>query len=582
MFQRRDRKAVFKEIDAVQENIFRLEMVESKLLAELQELQGRLQGFRHQKATLESKVAPVWYLPNELLSLIFEKGMEMEEDEEEASHKEKDFNLQDSSSSSFSSLRRCSKKLPFAVLVSLVCRTFREVATHTPALWTKIHVSYPNETNLERAQAYIDRSGSSPLAIAIGSDDEGPEIFEEEGYTKLMVILHPHISRFRFFAAQHSDFRFLHHMMKHLDSPAPLLEGLDICERNYESGFDEFHEFHYTELRKPLVLFSGNVPKLQRLVLDGVHVDWERCNFGGLVDLILCYHTLDVRPSYDILKSIIDASPHLLNLDFRGSGPLLPEDASDACAFVPITMDKLRRLHISDISSEYSTPLISLLRAPNLKVLSLANLDANDYTPLLTQLAGPPVLYPGVVELKVSKVDSSDGSFLLLLKAYPNLTKLSLYEDLWVQSLAPEETSGEVPCPKLETLRCIRALASGLKSVIEKRKEVGHPIAKLEIDAFVQETCTKDELDWLMENVKVEIVEPSDDEMDDDSDDEASASGWNSNSDVFHLPWFVDDDDDDDDDEGSEWETEDDAGMEVDAMESDESSHEGSDGSYEG
>ncbi|KIJ54089.1 hypothetical protein M422DRAFT_64271 [Sphaerobolus stellatus SS14] len=580
--------AVTKQIAVLRSNISKLEDSESKLLQQLEELRVNLGQLRSEKAVLESKIAPIWCLPTEMLSYIFELGAEMEiqqeiNDEEtgksgneEKEEKDHETGCACGESHTHSpSFRTASDgtdetedkkpKVPFAVLVSHVCRTFREVATHTPSLWSRIMLNGIRTQELDRARTFIARSGSVSLTIIYDEEDADYLLhLEEVGH--FMDIVAPHISRLKGLTLQLPYFQALHRIMQRLDKPAPLLETLELCERDYETGFDEFEDFRSMDLRDPLVIFQGNMPKLKRLVLDGVHVSWTGCNFHGLEEIVLGYHTHDVRPTYEEFKAIIDASPDLQLLDLRGSGPTLTDDAALAACFPVIEMEHLESLHLSDISSEYSAPFVSLLRAPHLQSLSLANLDTNDYSAFLLRLASRPVLFPTVTALKLYSVQSNEVSYLKLLLAYPNLKKLTLYIDHenthWLTALVPDDPTQEVPCPKLETLKCVRTALADIKDVLDKRRTRGHAIPNLQIDHETEGMGSIDLMKWIKENTAVEIVEPSEASVEDEDDDD-SEWGTSEGSQGIGLPWYLDADDDldgmtDDDD------TEEDSDMDVD------------------
>ncbi|KAL0961050.1 hypothetical protein HGRIS_006039 [Hohenbuehelia grisea] len=67
------------------------------------------------------------------------------------------------SNSSFISFE-AERHLPFQVLVSHVCRRWREASVSTPTLWTRITFSEPP---FEQSRVWIERSGTAPLDIEI-------------------------------------------------------------------------------------------------------------------------------------------------------------------------------------------------------------------------------------------------------------------------------------------------------------------------------------------------------------------------------------------------------------------------------
>jgi len=570
--------AILQEIASLRNHLSREEAEESKVLEELKRVQGRIEILRKQKAALESKIATIWTLPVELLSYIFEIGAELDIEDEENEEKKKKKG-KENSGSEFDSDSDKPPPTPFVILVSHVCSTFRNVALRTSSLWTTIILSHLRDEQMERARAFVERSGTSPLTIFYEEEDGSDELRDT-----LMDLLHPHISRLKAFSIRLSSFRSIHRIMLHLDKPAPLLEYLELNERDYDTGFDEFEAFEHPELAEPLTVFSGHMPKLKELILDGVHVAWPNCNFHDLRELVLGYHTRDVRPTYEDFKAIIDGSPDLKCLTLRGSGPILPEEADVVACYPPLEMERLESLDIADIASEYLTPLILLLRAPNLRSLSLIKLNTNDYTTFLLTLADPPVLYPNVTELKLLGIDGNTSAFTKLFRAYPNLKKLSLYieheNERWLTCIAPEDGS-EVPCQKLEMLRCFRAPLHDVHAALTRRQAAGCPIPKVEMDHSTAGWGNDDVMDWIKQNTDLEIIsEPSENGLYEDDEDEESE--WGSDGGMHGLgPWFLDgggfsdeDEDEDEDEEEDAWIDEDSSGssdMEVDDGSSDES-----------
>ena len=505
-----------------------LEGMESKLTGELEAVRVKIENLRRQRAALESRIAAIRSLPNEILAHIFELGVtdELEpepEPEEEVAEEDEGQ----------------ATKVEFRLLVSQVCRMFREVAICTPSLWTQIHILYLVPGRINFAQICVERSGGARLDILVDCDDlyteNTPELI-----LRLMSILGPHTARFKRFTARLRGFQYLHLVMRELNRPAPELETLELSDINYDKAFNEVETFEPLDLCGPLTLFGGVTPKLSRIYLDGAHVAWAKCDFTGLVELRLEHHTQDVRPSYDEFKAIIDASPDLHSLDLCGSAPVLSEDATEASLYPPLRLDRLETLHISSIPSEYITILISLLHAPNLQSLSLTDLDTNDYSAFFRRIVGPPVLFPALTALKLAAVEAEEVAFEALLGALPSVTYLALYfhrlEPTLLTCLELQGPKRQVLCPKLDLLKCVGAAAHDIKQVLEKRQQAGFPISRLQIDQETENVGTKSCMEWIRENATVEIIEPS--EHDSDEEPYDSGSEWTDEDELGGIPYF--------------------------------------------
>jgi len=551
MLQEQDRDVVSGQILTLDQSLSQLERIETTLARELGMVRAKIEDLRRQRATLESRIAAVWALPNEILSYIFQLGVMDEEKAEIESEVKVDE-------------EGPTEKVGFQILVSQVCRMFREVAIGTPCLWTQIHILDLAPPRIDFVRTCVERSGCSKLDVMVDSDD--PRLgHEPEPIETLMTILVPHIHRFQRFTVRLRGFQSLYRIMQVLDRPAPQLETLELSDIDYENAFDEDDPFSPTELREPLVLFGGVTPKLESVSLDGAHVAWKSCDFTDLVELHLGYHTRDVRPSFDEFKAIIDASPALRRLDLRGSAPLLSDDPAETSLYAPLLMDRLEDMHISDIPSDYATTLISLLRAPHLKSLSLTDLDTNDYSVFFRCIMGPPVLFPCLNTLKLASIEVADDAFESLLRAFPKVTHLTLYFNqmpiTWLTYLEPNPEH-EIICPKLESLKCVSASTSDIKKVLEKRREAGFPIARLQIDKETENWGTKGCMKWIRENTTVEIIEPSEHGTDDEAE-LGTESEWATDDDGEGFPYFsmegfsdeeVDDEDEEDYEDNSEME----------------------------
>ncbi|KAF8588591.1 hypothetical protein K439DRAFT_1629595 [Ramaria rubella] len=524
MLRPQDHIAVSGQIATLDQSLSQLQIVEDKLSGELSSIRNQIEDLRTQRAALRSRIAAIWTLPNEILGYIFEMGVVEEQealmagaaDEENTDYER------------------------FQILVSHVCRTFREVAIHTHILWSQIHISDLHPPRLDFVRTCIARSGSSSLDITIACE----ETFEpnSESIQVLVALLNPQIHRFQRFTARLCGFQSLYHIMQHLNQPAPLLEVLELTDIDYENAFDEDDPFEPPALREPLTLFCGEMPKLYGVALDGAHVAWTKCNFAGLVDLHLGYHTRDVRPSYPEFKKIIDASPTLRTLELRGSAPVISDDTTESSLYPSIQMEQLDTLHISEISSDYVTTLISLLDAPQLQSLSLTDLNTNDYSAFFHKIVGPPARFPILTSLKLASIEVGDDAFEEFLRAHPKLTRLGLYFDKmplsWLSYLEPKKSENEVLCPKLQCLRCVSAPAYEIKRILQTRQKAGFPIPVLELDKASEDFGAKDCMQWIRENAVVEIIEPSEAGSDEELDDSDSEWGTEEQDDFGGFPFF--------------------------------------------
>lgn len=471
-------------------------------------------GVSDRRAEPTSLRAKIYVLPDEILSYIFEWGtlaldddisklMDIDEDGPDV------------------------PALPeFQVLVSHVSQRFRRVAINTRSLWTVIHALdlVPAQSNFIRRS--LKRSGSLPFSICLNCSDMdlGDDRSRlDSDIDEALCLINPNIFRLERFAARFPFFALLHRVMTYLNQPAPQLKTLELYEAVYESIFDEEMPFSPYEFRQPLTLFKGEMPQLNHLLLDGVHVAWSECNFRNLVSLSLVYHPKDVRPTYEEFQAIIQNSPSLRDITLRGSAPLISEDASVSNLYKPLPLQALENLTIANISASYAPTFISLFRAPKLKSLVLSELYADYYCRLFDRIAGPPALFPSLVSLQLTSILAKNAAAARLLRAYPKLEWLGLIVPRdypqWVKLLENGEADGspnqsrpsEHLCPALKCLHCVNINLHDIKDVFMKREEAKLPLPRLVYDTDSIDTLfnNKSTLDWLKEHTEVKLVNGS-------------------------------------------------------------------------
>ncbi|KAJ8078180.1 hypothetical protein PM082_000386 [Marasmius tenuissimus] len=100
------------------------------------------------------------------------------------------------------------------LLLTAVCRTWREIALSTPRLWCALHVCVSGlnvhpalQARLEGIKMWLDRSGSRPLTLSVSMMDNSPstiaapvDIDSENPYTALMGLLIHYSHRWRILA----------------------------------------------------------------------------------------------------------------------------------------------------------------------------------------------------------------------------------------------------------------------------------------------------------------------------------------------------------------------------------------------
>ncbi|KAJ3747298.1 hypothetical protein DFH05DRAFT_1540934 [Lentinula detonsa] len=533
---------------------------------------------------------PINDLPNELLAHIFYVGMEMEEegpseDEDEDEYEDEldllDWDSDDEDESSSTKQKSTGKKktddnddedadyeprLPFQVLVSHVCRHFREVAIESPLLWTTLH--FQAGTSLERAQTWLERSKGHPLQIEMdcttpededGEEEEinpftpdedtpasevdppsppknlsepeeahleaGPSHLTQAQISEIMDIIIPAVDRWRIFSVTASYYDAIHLILERFSkcSSAPLLEVLEMY--HYEDC-EEFQVFTPPELNTKFMIFGGVAPKLKSVALWGVHIDWDASLplLNDLRDLEIAYHAEDVRPSFQTFSNIIASSPELESLSLCLSGPA---GTAKDWAHTPIDIPSVKSLTLCHHEPAYIEALLPLLHLPNVVEL-LLDYDSADYTEFALLLAKPlpgrtKSILSGLDHLKIGGLPSNRNARQLMLEQLVNLKSICLNcagdEDEFFERLkelkpTPSEsgpTQSVVFCPHLTTLMTTGVDGSAMRNFVEVRKQGGAPLSKVSMSE--EDDLDEKEETWLREHLdELDFFEPSDSE----------------------------------------------------------------------
>ncbi|PPQ65841.1 hypothetical protein CVT26_000775 [Gymnopilus dilepis] len=407
---------------------------------------------------------PINDLPNEILAYIFQLGAEDEEEEEEegedseadwedVSTSEEESEGEESSSDESSvedvvirddtggqaydsDSEDDEPKVPFQVLVSQVCRRWREVAVESPTLWTTL--KFVGRPRLEKAKVYLSRAQNLPLTIYIDctfpesvdeedhpdhplysdnearrqrraqscedpdcshdqDDDDIPkvEFISQQQLSQILDLIEPEVSHWQLFDFRASTYGYVSLLLSRLHKlpSAPLLETLQIC--HFEDCED--FEFFSGDDKTSFLPFHGIAPNLRDAVFWGVHIQWDGPLLRNLQNLELSYHSKDVRPSYKAFVDIINSSPDLHTLILSLSGPALPEgvpfdadpeEHEGAWGPTPLTIPSLQELGLQFHDVQYASALVQHLDTPNLKSL-LLNFEGEDYSSFVKTLVKP-------------------------------------------------------------------------------------------------------------------------------------------------------------------------------------------------
>ncbi|CAK5284217.1 unnamed protein product [Mycena citricolor] len=460
----------------------------------------------------------------------------------------------------------------FQVLVSHVCRHWREVSLAAHTLWTTL--KFNTHLNLDRAKTYIERANGLPLDIFIDCTHEHqPDLDDLEelpdsempshtvppnahavilsmnpvtgsvsaleplstpkesdiciplpDLITIIELLTPHVEQWRIFEVTVKYFTHMHEVLKRIAllPSAPLLVEMGLY--NYEDfdeedADDEFETFKPAELREPLLPFGGNAPKLKNVAFWAVHIDWDQALEKGLLtglhEIELAYHAKDVRPSFETFKSMIDSSPQLSLLSMCLSGT--------TGEMTTVELPSLRSLVLCVLEAEYVALLVQAFVMPQLHDLTL-DLHDEDFTDFALQLAearseteGRRSLLSGLTALKLTSFPCNDAAADKMMSQLDSLERFQLNcvdppERVFALGLIKIKDNAPLYCPKLQALRIEGIGPNQLKKLISARKSVGAPIRKLYLSTHDELEVAREQ--WVRDNVEeFDYFDPSDDEV---------------------------------------------------------------------
>ncbi|KAF8123287.1 hypothetical protein EV363DRAFT_1356783 [Boletus edulis] len=339
-------------------------------------------------------------------------------------------------------------------------------------------------------------------------------------------MLIPHIHRWQTMEVTVSKEELMQELLSAVSDPsvpaASQLVILELYDLEHTVPYDGLPYFHVS---KHLTLFGGSAPLLTRIVLWGVHVDWDQpwiASASNLTDLVLAYHPETARPSLAQFSAILRNAPALEKLYLRQSGPArdhpawLMEPSSPVDFDTPIQLARLTDFNLAFNVQEHATWLMRSFTFPALKNLVL-DFDSGDYTEFVEELARPAPslsasqascsLLNGLESLKIAGLHCSNECIKTLYGELQNLRSLNLslsyLDPLFLDILSTPCTlpeRGNIWLPRLATLYLSGTSGRALRELVSKRREVSVPLSSL----FVEEACDVDDgdLEWFKENVK--------------------------------------------------------------------------------
>ncbi|KAI0045419.1 hypothetical protein FA95DRAFT_125414 [Auriscalpium vulgare] len=276
--------------------------------------------------TQSNELAPVSRLPPEILSLVFASLSYTQPPRQ---------------------LHRCKDptQKSFWVVVTHVCRRWRQVALEQRCLWARIQIPMGKAW----ARAFLERAGSLPLSIV--QDQASHYGLLENRVLQFVTKNLPRVKDLQICIPRAHMFQ----AEQVLQIPAPMLESLDVKFPHYVPADDG-------------ILFGVHAPRLRHLRIVGWRFPWTSPILQDLVTLDLHYtssylcHSTDLVP----LATIISALKNVPQLEQLAVHLALPE--RDATANLLAELPSLTSLRVTGMMGNTLLFLRHLIFPPNVEV----------------------------------------------------------------------------------------------------------------------------------------------------------------------------------------------------------------------
>ncbi|KAG2032677.1 hypothetical protein BDR03DRAFT_969463 [Suillus americanus] len=289
------------------------------------------------------------------------------------------------------SCRNSQKRIDFAVLVSHVSRTWRNIAFSCSSLWADITIKADNMLNIDeesaivnasllRAKEFASRSRAFPLSVRLKLFIT-PNIVCLELDT-IMNWLRLVLPRVKYLSIHCDTLQVAWIVMNRLHT-APM-ETLETCKLKYGTTV---LSFRHSIIPPPPVRFlflagqnegqavNNIFPKLTRVKVSGFPVSWSQWSLTRLTSLSINFMTLHDRPSMDMLKHILTINRKTLE-KFEIQGAIqqfrtLPRNADE----LPTILPRLADLTLGYLSQWEAILFFLHFKAPALKHLKLCDIS---------------------------------------------------------------------------------------------------------------------------------------------------------------------------------------------------------------
>ncbi|PPQ77106.1 hypothetical protein CVT25_010801 [Psilocybe cyanescens] len=450
-------------MDALLDSIRILERRKEGLLREVDNVNLALDIQKAQYARLLNNQAPVYRLPNELLTSIFTTCQQ--------------------------SLRLSNKPVtPFQVVISHISHRWREIVLSTPLLWNTINfrvrpMNHVQRHILSQLEAHLTRSNTCFLDITL-------DFHIVDNISAYLNLLAPESTRWRRLAiiTRYEQIYDIHTFLR--DAHAPLLEHLSLSLGKPQDGTGSLSPRQQYLTVLPTITPSASsltFVRLAGLALGSLHPPTSSVTTLHLDGWTRHFMT------YDQFKSILLAATSLINLSLNQLCIHHPRDPLEILQ--PVDLPHLRNLRIRGACRP-----LSLMNVPQLHSLSLQNVDAFDSDAI-----------PSVRSLSLDSCALDKIEIDHLFRSFPSVRTLSIDDtlpDIYEKLLPDSNSAIPTPWPQLRTILQYELLNVDVPHfchMVFSLRRTNKKLTKVRLDRRSRTVLrAKLRLDWLQGLLQVE------------------------------------------------------------------------------
>ncbi|ESK88761.1 hypothetical protein Moror_17149 [Moniliophthora roreri MCA 2997] len=384
------------------------------------------------------------------------------------------------------------------LLLTGICRSWREVAITTPRLWNRIHIwlRYPRsppiteffhslmKASAEGLDLWLERSGTMPLTLSLHAStpsslsSRDPWNFNTNGgRVKDIEMLYINFARHLLpYAARWKSLS--------ITISARVMDFLKALPEEFElTSLEEFRPTRPPEMMnwEALDVVFRRSPSLRSVQLDDGYLERLSIPCGNLTEVAISGLREDVL--FHNFKRVL--SPSCASLRHCTLDILIPMNSTIwAIVGSPVVLPMLHTLKVQIRSPQIPTIALALqhlfdaITAPMLKTLHITSRNYLFHNDCLDRLPFVPFLERSGCTLSSFALDLpvKVADLIAVFRLAPSLVELKLRDSNikeanaplseFFDALTPTPMDPDVLCPRLESLTCVRCSASASASLI--------------------------------------------------------------------------------------------------------------------